>query len=340
MDPTYTGRGLRLFRPRRGGGRVTATPVALWAEESLDTDPVASSWPSLPVSDWRETRDTLQLCTQVVGKVRLANAPLVNHWWNSTLYVTATGLTTSLMPHSLGRSFQIDFDLQEHRLDIVTTSGVATSVALTPRPVADFYAEVMRCLGELGVATPIWPMPVEIEGAIPFTGDLRHAAYDAEQAHRFWLTLVEVDRVFSTFRGRFLGKASPVHLFWGALDLAVTRFSGRPAPPHPGEAPNCGPHVMHEAYSHELSSAGYWPGGDSEGIFYSYAYPEPDGFRDFPVGPAGAAYSDELGEFMLPYELVRTAEAPDRVLLEFLQSTYEAAATCARWDRAALERRT
>jgi uncharacterized protein DUF5996 len=231
------------------------------------------SWPVLPLAEWQATRDTLQLWTQIVGKVRLVNEPLANHWWNVTLYVTARGFTTSLMPHPAGPSFQIDFDFRRHQLDIVTSAGTARSVALAARPVADFYAEVTQGLDELGVGTEIWPVPVEIEGAIPFTGDRVHASYDGAQAQRFWLALVEIERIFKVFRGRFVGKASPVHLFWGGLDLAVTRFSGRPAPPHHGRPPHCGPQVMLEAYSHEVSSAGYWPGGEGQGLFYSYSYP-------------------------------------------------------------------
>ena len=209
----------------------------------------------------------------------MASTPLVNHWWNVPLYVSARGLTTSLIPHG-DRAFQIDFDLIDHRLVIAVTDGATSSIDLAPRTVADFYREVMAALDALDLPTAIWPMPVEIPGAIPFDVDTEHASYDAEQAHRFWLALVQMDRVFTTFRSRFLGKVSPVHLFWGALDLAVTRFSGRTAPAHPGGAPNCGPHVMHEAYSHEVSSAGYWPGPDGEGVFYSYAYPAPEGFED------------------------------------------------------------
>lgn len=295
-------------------------------------------WPSLPVVEWQGTRDTLHLYTQVVGKVRMTNEVTTNHWWNVPLYVTARGLTTSLVPHPTGPSFEIDFDFVAHRLEIVTVDGETRALPLRPRPVAEFYAEVMALLAELGVPTTIWPVPVEIEGAIPFPDDRAHAAYDAEQVRRFWLALIEITRVLTAFRSRFVGKASPVHLFWGALDLATTRFSGRTAPPHPGGAPNCGPHVMLEAYSHEVSSCGYWPGGGAEGAFYSYAYPEPPGFRDVRVAPAGASYDEQLGEFVLPYELVRTADDPDRVLLEFLQATYEAAATTAGWDRAALER--
>ena len=300
--------------------------------------PSSNRWPALPVAEWEATRDTLQLWTQIVGKVRMVNEPTVNHWWNVPLYVTAQGLTTSLISHPSGQGFQIDFDLRAQQLVIVNTAGSRRALALQSGPVADFYAQVMGLLDELGVATHIWPVPVEIEGAIPFQNDQVHTTYEPEQAQRFWLALVQIVRVFHQFRSRFIGKASPVHLFWGALDLATTRFSGRPAPPHPGGAPNCGPHVMHEAYSHEVSSCGYWPGGDGEGVFYSYAYPEPPEFRDATVRPEGASFSALLGEFVLPYQIVRTAPDPDRLLLEFLQSTYEAAATTAAWDRAALER--
>lgn len=296
-------------------------------------------WPAIPLDAWSDTRDTLHLYTQVVGKVRLAHAPLTNHWWNATLYVTARGLTTSLIPHASGRTFQIDFDVIEHRLDVATTAGETRSLALADRSVADFHAAVMEMLDELGLTTPIWPVPVEIPGAIPFADDRVHARYDADAVSRFWRALVEIERVFAVFRARFVGKASPVHLFWGALDLAYTRFSGRTAPPHPGGAPNCGPHVMLEAYSHEVSSCGYWPGGPGdEGVFYAYAYPEPPGYRDTAIVPDGARWDDQLSEFVLPYELVRTATDPDAALLSFLQSTYEAAADAARWDRAALER--
>ena len=302
------------------------------------TDPGASPvWPDLSVSAWADTRDTLQLWSQVVGKVRLANTPMMNHWWNVPLYVTARGLTTGLIPYG-ARSFQIDFDFLVHRLDIAVTDGAVRSLRLEPRSVADFHREVMACLDDLRLTTRIWTMPVEIAGAVPFELDDEHASYDAEAVQRFWLALVQMERVFEVFRARFLGKVSPVHLFWGALDLAVTRFSGRVAPPHPGGAPNCGPHVMGEAYSHEVSSAGYWPGPDGEGVFYSYAYPEPHGYRSMPVAPDAARFDDALGEFTLSYTVVRTASDPDAVLLEFLQSTYEAAAERAGWDRARLER--
>jgi hypothetical protein len=295
-------------------------------------------WPALPLVDWHETRDTVQLWMQIIGKVRMVNTPILNHWWNVPLYVSATGLTTSLIPHASGNSFQVDFDLRTHRLEIVTVSGGRRSIALQSGPVADFYAEVMHHLTELGVRTKIWPMPVEIADAIPIDTDMTHTVYDAEQAHRFWRAMVQMVRVFEQFRSRFVGKSSPVHLFWGGLDLATTRFSGRPAPPHPGGAPNCGPHVMLEAYSHEVSSLGYWPGGGGEGMFYSYAYPQPDGYIEATVHPPEASWNDEMAEFVLPYEQVRSADDPARMLLEFAQSTYEAAADAADWDRVHLER--
>ena len=289
------------------------------------------------MSEWEATRDTLQLWTQVVGKIRLANTPLINHWWNVPLYVTSRGLGTGLIPHG-GRGFQIDFDFVDHRLDITVTDGSSATVGLEPMSVATFHREVMARLDQLGLSTVIWTMPVEIAGAVPFEVDEQHGDYDADAVQRFWLALVQMNRVFEVFRARFIGKVSPVHLFWGALDLAVTRFSGRVAPPHPGGAPNCGPQVMWEAYSHEVSSAGYWPGPDGEGVFYSYAYPEPPGYRTTPVAPRAAHFDETLGEFTLPYAVVRTAPDPDAVLLAFLQSTYEAAAERAQWDRASLER--
>jgi hypothetical protein len=296
-------------------------------------------WPAIPLADWQDTRDTLHLYTQIVGKVRMANEPLVNHWWNTPLYVTSRGLTTSLMPHPTGSDFQVDFDFVDHRLDVTTVDGDRRSLPLEPRSVAAFYDTVMTMLTELGVATAIWPQPVEIPEFVPFTDDHAHSSYDPAAVHRFWRALVAMEDVFKTFRARFVGKSSPVHLLWGALDLAVTRFSGRPAPAHPGGAPNCGPHVMLEAYSHEVSSAGYWPGPPgAEGVFYSYAYPEPPGFRDAVVAPDGARWDDQLLEFVLPYEPVRTSSDPEAALLSFLQSTYEAAADAAAWDRAALER--
>ena len=301
---------------------------------------VGDRWPSLLLSEWEATRDTLQLWTQMVGKVRLANTPLVNHWWNVPLYVTARGLTTSLIPNASGPAFEINFDFQVHELEIVTDDGQRRSLPLRSGPVAAFYAEFMTQLDALGVGSRIWPVPVEIEGAIPFVDDNVHTTYEPEHARRFWLALVQMSRVLQEFRSRFVGKVSPVHLFWGGLDLAVTRFSGRPAPPYTRGAPNCGPHVMLEAYSHEVSSCGYWPGGGGEGLFYSYAYPEPEGFRAARIAPSDASYRDDLGEFVLPYEVVRTAQGPDQTLLDFLQTTYEAAAANASWDREALERRS
>ena len=295
-------------------------------------------WPELPIDSWEPTRDTLTLWLQIVGKIRIARTPLLNHWWNAPLYVTSRGLTTALMPGEAGRSFSIDFDLLAHRLDVTTTSGQSRTVELAPKSVRDFYTELNEALDGLNLTTEIWPVPVEIPDALPFPDDDIHSSYDPEAVTTFWRTLVEVDRVFNVFRGRFIGKSSPVHLFWGALDLATSRFSGRPAPPHPGGLPNAGPHVMNEGYSHEVSSVGYWPGGEGEGIFYSYAYPEPADFRTRPAGPPDARFDQALGEFVLPYTAVRTAPDPDAVLLDFLQRTYEAAADAARWDRAALER--
>jgi uncharacterized protein DUF5996 len=295
-------------------------------------------WPPLPLADWRGTRDTLQLWLQIIGKVRMSNTPLINHWWNVPLYVTARGLTTSLMQHQSGEGFQIDIDLREHALHITTVSGPQRSMPLQAMPVSAFYREFLGQLKALGLETHVWPMPVEIPGAIPFPDDDQHTAYDPEQAQRFWLALTRMVPVLERFRSGFVGKASPVHLFWGGLDLATTRFSGRTAPPHPGGVPNCGPHVMREAYSHEVSSCGYWPDGAAEGLFYSYAYPIPPGYADRPVQPPEASWSDELGEFVLPYEAVRTARDPDETLMTFLSSTYEASAVTADWDRKRLER--
>jgi hypothetical protein len=255
------------------------------------------------------------------------------------LYVSARGLTTSLVPHPTGPAFQIDFDLVDSQLEVATVDGTSATITLEPRSVGEFHGLVLDALERLGVGTAIWPVPVEIAGAVPFAEDDTHTAYDPDAVRTFWRMLVEIAGVFEVFRGRFVGKSSPVHFFWGALDLATTRFSGRTAPPHPGGAPNCGPHVMIEAYSHEVSSAGFWPGGPgAEGTFYSYAYPEPDGYRDAPVLPAGARFDADLGEFVLPYEAVRRAPDPRATLLDFLQTTYEAAANAAAWDRPALER--
>lgn len=299
---------------------------------------LSNEWPSLPFAEWRDTCATLQLWTQVIGKIRLAQAPLINHWWQVPLYVTSRGLTTSPIPYGT-RTFQIDFDFLDHRLRIGTSDGATETLPLRPATVADFYGEVMQRLKSLGLDIRIWTMPVEIPDPVPFEQDRTHAAYDPDYATRFWRVLVQADRVFTAFRARFLGKASPVHFFWGSFDLAVTRFSGRRAPPHPG-APNVADRVSREAYSHEVSSCGFWPGGAGleQPVFYSYAYAEPAGFKDVPVRPKAAFYAREMGEFILPYDEVRQAAAPDETLLDFLQSTYEAAADSAHWDRAALER--
>ncbi len=300
---------------------------------------MTDAWPSLPLDSWRDTYSTLHLWTQIVGKTRLALAPMENHWWQIAFYVTSRGLTTSPMPHG-SRTFAANFDFISHELSVTASDGATGSLPLSPRPVADFYAEYLALLGSLGLAVKIWPVPVEIENSIRFPEDRAHQSYDAESATRLWRLLIQADRVLKQFRGRFLGKASPVHFFWGSFDLAATRFSGRPAPPHPGGAPNLGDWVMREAYSHECSSAGFWPGGGAiaEPVFYAYAYPEPEGFRNYPVEPAAARYSEEMSEFVLPYEAVRTAASPDEVLLGFLQTSYTAAAELGRWDRTALER--
>jgi hypothetical protein len=302
-----------------------------------DGEDAGPSWPE-PPTEWEDTRGTFHLWTQVIGKIRMAHTPLVSHWWNTPLYVTATGLTTSLIPHGVGRGFQIDFDLIDHQLVIITTDGARRRHALRPESVATFYRSVMGLLEDLGLSVEIWTRPVEIADAIPFDQDDLHASYDNAQVERFWRTLVESQRVLEIFRSRFLGKTSPVHLFWGALDLATSRYSGRGAPLHPGGAPNCGPHVMHEAYSREVSSAGYWPGPTGSGCYYSYTYPEPHGFSDSLAQPTEATYHDDLGEFTLPYDVVRNAVDPDGTLLAFLESTYEAAADLASWDRTMLER--
>ncbi len=294
-------------------------------------------WPALRVEDWTATRETLHRWTQVIGKIRLAQAPMVNHWWQVTLYVTPRGLTTSAMPSGDGSTFEIEFDFCVHRLRITVEGGMQRELALEPKSVAAFYAEVEEALASLGLAVRIWPVPVEIEDAVPFDQDTAHASYDPVAAQLFWRQLVQADRVLTAFRARFGGKVSPVHFFWGAMDLAVTRFSGRTAPRHPGGAPNCGDWVMVEGYSHELASCGFWPGGGQEGAFYAYAYPEPEGYAAAPVTPDAAFYSTDFRQFLLPYEAVRTAADPDATLLGFLQTTYDAAADLGGWDRTALE---
>jgi len=302
--------------------------------EDRDQTARAEAWPALPLDQWRDTYATLHRWTQVVGKIRLAQAPLINHWWQVPLYVTCRGLTTSPIPYG-SRAFQIDFDLTDHRLVIQTSDGAAESFALQRRTVADFYSEVMGRLRSLGLEIRIWTMPVEIAEPIAFEADREHGAYDPDFVHRFWRILVQVDRIFIAFRARFVGKVSPVHFFWGSFDLAVTRFSGRAAPVKPGAD-----RVTREAYSHEVSSCGFWPGGDGieEPAFYSYASPEPPDFPTAPVHPGAAFYHRELGQFILPYEAVRQSDAPDAMLLDFLQTTYDAAANLGHWERASLER--
>lgn len=297
-------------------------------------------WPRLPApDDWADTLATVHRWTQIVGKVRLAHVPLVNHWWNVALYASARGLTTSAVPYGR-RRFEVAFDFVSHRLDVTVSDGGRGGFDLEPMSVAAFYDRLLAVLADLDLQTEIRPMPVEIPGdVVPFPDDTEHAAYDADAVTAYWHALAQADRVFTAFRADFLGKSSPVHFFWGAFDHCVTRFSGRPAPPHPGGAPHLADWVMREAYSHEVSSAGFWPGRElGEAAFYSYAYPEPDGFAEAAVEPAAARYDSDLREFVLPYEAVRAADDPDATLRAFLQSTYAAAADRAGWDRGALER--
>jgi hypothetical protein len=305
------------------------------------TDPteITSDWPELPYAAWAETCTTLHLWTQIAGKVRMAKTPWVNHSWHVTLYVTCRGLTTSPIPDG-GRQFQIDFDFVDHRLLVTTSDGASRTLPLAPMTVADFHQRLLALLADLDIRVRIHDLPNELPDPIPFSRDQIHASYDAEYAHRFWQVLVQADRVFKAFRARFTGKCSPVHFFWGSNDLAVTRFSGRAAPPHPGGIPHLPDAVTREAYNQEVSSAGFWPGGGpvDHAAFYAYAYPVPAGFGERPVEPAAARFDAALGEFLLPYDAVRTAPDPDGTLLAFLQSTYEAAADLAGWDRARLER--
>jgi hypothetical protein len=298
-----------------------------------------SNWPALPPREWADTRNTLIRWLQIVGKIRMVETPPVNHWWHSTLYVSARGVTTGEVPASR-RAFEIEFDFIDHALIIRTSDGNTRRMELRPRSVADFYRELRAHLRDLSIEARIYPRPNELADAMPFDRDESHASYDAAYVNRFWRVMVSADRAFQQFRSPFIGKCSPVHLFWGAVDLAVTRFSGRSAPPHPGGIPNLPDRVTREAYSHEVSSAGFWPGGDAVeyAAFYSYAYPEPPSFADAAVRPAAAFYHKDLREFVLPYDAVREAADPAALLQEFLQSTYEAAAETANWDRAALER--
>ena len=292
------------------------------------------SWPALPLEAWQDTRDTLHMWTQIVGKVRLALSPLVNHWWQVPLYVTARGLTTSAIPYRDG-IFEVEFDFLSHNLIIRTREGLSRSILLAPRSVADFYKEFMAALRSLGIDVKIWRMPVEIPNPIAFDQDVQHASYDPECASRFWRILVLVDTIFQEFRSGFIGKNSPVHFFWGSFDLAVTRFSGRRAPKREGADS-----ITREAYSHEVISAGFWPGGgDIKGAaFYAYAAPEPAGYAQAAVRPSKAFYHPQLKEFFLMYDDVRLDPSPRSALLDFLQSTYDAGANLAKWDRAELER--
>jgi hypothetical protein len=300
--------------------------------------PLSEAWPPLPLEAWKDTYATLHLWTQIVGKIRLVQSPWVNHSWHVTLYVTPRGLTTGPIPHGR-RTFDVSFDFIDHELIVQPSDGQSGRLALEPRSVAAFYASLIALMDKLDLPVKIYPVPNEVADAIPFAEDETHRAYDAEYANRFWRILVQADRIFTTFRSRFTGKCSPVHFFWGGPDLAVTRFSGRPAPQHPGGIPNLPDWVAQEAYAKEVSSCGFWPGGGPipYAAFYSYAYPEPAGFAAASVQPGEAYYSNDLREFILPYDAVRQAKSPDDTLLQFLQTTYVAAADLAGWDRAALE---
>jgi hypothetical protein len=294
------------------------------------------AWPPLPLAEWSATRDTLHMWTQIVGKVRLALSPHTNHWWEVPLYVSARGLTTSPIPYTLG-IFEVEFDFIDHVLRIVTSRGETKTMNLVPRSVARFYEEFMNHLASLGIEVKMWPMPAEVPNPIRFDRDTAHDSYDPQYANRFWRILATTDTIFKEFRARFIGKASPVHFFWGSFDMAATRFSGRRAPERPGADA-----MTREAYSHEVSSVGWWPGngGFDAPMFYAYAVPEPPGFRESTVRPADAFYNAQISEFLLPYDAVRAANDPAAALLEFAQSTYEAAADLGNWDRAALERVT
>lgn len=306
---------------------------------STVSDPHTKAWPALPLGEWQDTLATLHRWLQIVGKTRLALAPPVNHWWHLTLYLSSRGLTTSAMPHG-DRWLEIEFDFIDHRLVARSSDGATQSIPLAPQTVADFYRDYMGLLQSIGTPVKIWPVPRELEDTLPFTDDRVHRSYNPDYAARCWRAMSQADRVLQQFRGRFLGKCSPVHFFWGAFDLACTRFNGSPAPRHPGGIPNLPDWVVREAYSHECISAGWWPGGGAvmEPAFYAYCYPEPAGFAQARVRPDAAYYSTALKEFILPYEAVRTASRPDELLLEFLQSTYEAGATLGGWDRGSLER--
>jgi Family of unknown function (DUF5996) len=295
-------------------------------------------WPPLPFAEWKDTADTLHMWTQIVGKIRLTLSPWTNHSWHVTLYVTSRGLTTAPIPHG-SHTFEIQFDFIDHQLLVDKSDGARRTISLKPQSVAEFYRTVMKMLSDLELPVTINTTPNEIENAIPFDQDEEHRSYDREYANRFWRVLVQSDRVFKEFRSRFCGKCSPVHFFWGSFDLAVTRFSGRPAPPHPGGVPHLPDEITREAYSQEVSSLGFWPGNAAAPtpVFYSYAYPEPPEFAEAKIQPDAAFYEAKLHEFILPYDAVRTAENPDEVLLDFAQSAYDAASKLGKWDRAALE---
>ena len=296
-------------------------------------------WPALRFTDWKDTCATLHMWTQIVGKIRLTLTPWVNHSWHVTLYTTPRGLTTSVIPYD-PIQFQIDFDFLDHRVVVQTSDGKTEYVQLRPRSVADFYQELFAKLKQLRIDVKIHNKPNEVAAAIPFTEDNQHASYDPDYAHRCWQILLNVDRVFKDFRARFIGKCSPVHFYWGSFDLAVSRFSGRTAPEHPGNIPNLPDSVTREAYSHEVCSAGFWPGSEQmpNPLFFSYAYPEPTGYKDREVHPAGAIYDSTMKEFVLPYDAIRESSEPGQLLMDFLQSTYVAAAECGNWDRSALEK--
>ena len=297
------------------------------------------AWPRLPLAEWQDTQSTLHRWLQIVGKTRLALAPPVNHWWHVTLYLSSRGLTTSAMPYGDGW-LEVEFDFIDHQLVARTSDGAIQSMRLAPQTVADFYRDYMALLQAAGTPVKIWPVPREMADTLRFTDDRQHRSYDRDAAHRCWTAMSQANRVLQEFRGRFIGKCSPVHFFWGAFDLACTRFSGRAAPVHPGGVPNLPDWAVREAYSHECISAGWWPGGGAlmEPAFYAYIYPEPAGFADARIHPDSAYYSPDLKEFILPYDAVRTARRPDELLQEFLQSTYEAAANLGGWDRSGLER--
>lgn len=301
---------------------------------TTDTSDQPECWPPLPLASWRDTCDTLHMWTQIVGKIRMRLTPLVNHWWNVPLYVTARGLTTSRVPYR-ERAFELRFDFVAHQLVLELNDGTVKNLALQPKSVADFYAECMALVHSAGIEVSIWNMPVEVPDPIPFDEDRQHAAYDRESVERFWRILLSADAVLQEFRSRYIGKSSPVHFFWGSFDLAVTRFSGRRAPERPGADS-----VTREAYSHEVSSVGFWPGGGSvtDPAFYAYMAPAATGFREAEVLPKQARWDEQLGEFLLTYDDVRASSSPRTALLDFCQSTYEAAANAGHWDRTTLER--